>query len=266
MTVGDDLLAANYPMIHAVGHAAAAAPRLKDLRWGDPGQPAVTLVGKGVCFDSGGLDLKPVTALGAAQMIMDAGLPVRLRVLIPAVENAVSAAAYHPSDVLGSRKGLTVEVGNTDAEGRLVLADALAEADRQTPELLIDFATLTGSARVALGTDLPVLYARDDRDQTALMAAGAGEADPMWPMPLWAGYEEMLESKIADIHSTGTGRFAGSISAALFLARFVTETRRWMHLDLYAWNQRSRPGRPEGGEAQTMRAVYRLIEQQYTAE
>ena len=147
-----------------------------------------------------------------------------------------------------------------------MLAGALAEADRETPELLIDFATLTGSARVALGTDLPALYARDDRDQTALMAAGAGEADPMWPMPLWAGYEEMLESKIADIHSTGTGRFAGSISAALFLARFVTETRRWMHLDLYAWNQRSRPWRPEGGEAQTMRAVYRLIEQQYTAE
>ena len=170
LTVGDDLLAANYPMIHAVGRAAAAAPRLIDLRWGDPGQPAVTLVGKGVCFDSGGLDLKPAdgmilmkkdmggaaTALGAAQMIMDAGLPVRLRVLIPAVENAVSAAAYHPSDVLASRKGLTVEVGNTDAEGRLVLADALAEADRETPELLIDFATLTGSARVALGTDLPV--------------------------------------------------------------------------------------------------------------
>ena len=280
VTIGDELLAANYPMIHAVGRAASAEPRLIDLRWGEPGRPAVTLVGKGVCFDSGGLDLKPAdgmilmkkdmggaaTALGAAQMILEAGLPVRLRVLIPAVENAVSAAAYHPSDVLASRKGLSVEVGNTDAEGRLVLADALAEADRETPELLIDFATLTGSARVALGTDLPALYARDDGDQTALMAAGAAENDPMWPMPLWAGYEEMIESKIADIHSTGTGRLAGSISAALFLGRFVTETRRWMHLDLYAWNQRSRPGRPEGGEAQTMRAVYRLIEKQYTAE
>jgi leucyl aminopeptidase len=277
VTVGDDLLAANYPMIHAVGRAATGAPRLIDLQWGDADHPAVTLVGKGVCFDSGGLDLKPAdgmilmkkdmggaaTALGLAQMIMDAGLSVRLRVLIPAVENAVSASAYHPSDILPSRKGLTVEVGNTDAEGRLVLADALAEADTETPDLLIDFATLTGAARVALGADLPASYARQAQDQSALMEAALAEDDPLWPMPLWAGYEEMIDSKIADLHSTGTGRLAGSISAALFLGRFVTETRRWIHLDLYAWNQRSRPGRPEGGEAQTMRAVYRLIEQQY---
>ena len=279
VTVGDDLLAANYPMIHAVGRAATGAPRLIDLQWGDADHPAVTLVGKGVCFDSGGLDLKSAdgmilmkkdmggaaTALGLAQMIMDGGLSVRLRVLIPAVENAVSASAYHPGDILPSRKGLTVEVGNTDAEGRLVLADALAEADTETPDLLIDFATLTGAARVALGADLPALYARKPQDQSALMEMALAEDDPLWPMPLWAGYEEMIDSKIADLHSTGTGRFAGSISAALFLGRFVTETPRWMHLDLYAWNQRSRPGRPEGGEAQTMRALYRLIDQQYPA-
>jgi leucyl aminopeptidase len=236
-------------------------------------------VGKGVCFDSGGLDLKSAegmilmkkdmggaaTALGLAQMIMDAELSVRLRVLIPAVENAVSASAYHPGDILDSRKGLTVEVGNTDAEGRLVLADALAEADTSTPEMLIDFATLTGAARVALGVDLPALYAREAQDESALMEAALAEEDPLWPMPLWAGYEKMIESKIADLHSTGTGRLAGSISAALFLGRFVTETTRWMHIDLYAWNQVSRPGRPEGGEAQTMRALYRLIEQQHPA-
>ena len=275
--VGDDLLEANYPMIHAVGRAATGAPRLIDLQWGNTDHPAVTLVGKGVCFDSGGLDLKPAdsmilmkkdmggaaTTLGLAQMIMDAGLSVRLRVLIPAVENAVSASAYHPGDVLPSRKGLTVEVGNTDAEGRLVLADALAEADTETPDLLVDFATLTGAARVALGGDLPALYARQTQDQSALLEAALGEDDPLWPMPLWAGYEDMIDSKIADLHSTGTGRLAGSITAALFLGRFVTETSRWMHVDLYAWNQRSRPGRPEGGEAQAMRAIYRLIEQQY---
>jgi leucyl aminopeptidase len=279
VTVGDDLLAANFPMIHAVGRAATGAPRLIDLQWGDADHPAITLVGKGVCFDSGGLDLKSAegmilmkkdmggaaTALGLAQMIMDAELSVRLRVLIPAVENAVSASAYHPGDILDSRKGLTVEVGNTDAEGRLVLADALAEADTSTPEMLIDFATLTGAARVALGVDLPALYAREAQDESALMEAALAEEDPLWPMPLWVGYEKMIESKIADLHSTGTGRLAGSISAALFLGRFVTETTRWMHIDLYAWNQVSRPGRPEGGEAQTMRALYRLIEQQHPA-
>ena len=220
--VGDDLLDANYPMIHAVGRAATGAPRLIDLHWGNADHPAVTLVGKGVCFDSGGLDLKPAdgmilmkkdmggaaATLGLAQMIMDAGLSVRLRVLIPAVENAVSASAYHPGDVLQSCKGLTVEVGNTDAEGRLVLADALAEADTETPDLLIDFATLTGAARVALGGDLPALYAREPQDQEALLKAALGEDDPLWPMPLWAGYEDMIDSKIADLHSTGTGRLA----------------------------------------------------------
>ncbi len=277
--VGDDLLKSKYPMIHAVGRGAAQEPRLIDLLWGDPANPAVTLVGKGVCFDSGGLDLKTAngmalmkkdmggaaTALGLAHMIMDAALPVRLRVLIPAVENAVSAASYHPGDVLTSRKGLTVEIGNTDAEGRLVLADALAEADAGAPDLLIDFATLTGSARVALGADLPALYVKDARDSADLMEIGLREDDPMWSMPLWAGYEDLIDSKIADLNNSGISPFAGSITAALFLARFVTETKRWMHLDLYAWNQKSRPGRPEGGEAQTMRAMYRLIEGRYAA-
>ena len=278
VTVGGALLDSNYPMIHAVGRGAAQEPRLVDLRWGEQDHPAVTLVGKGVCFDSGGLDLKTAdgmalmkkdmggaaTALGLASMIMDAGFPVRLRVLIPVVENSVSANSYRPGDVLSSRKGLSVEIGNTDAEGRLVLADALAEADAGAPALLVDFATLTGSARIALGPDVPALYATNEADRTDLTEIGRREDDPMWPMPLWDGYEELIESKIADLNNAGTSRFAGSITAALFLRHFVTASPRWVHLDLYAWNQKSRPGRPEGGEAQTMRAIYRLIERDYT--
>ena len=275
--VGEELVARNYPLIHAVGRAGPEPPRLIDLRWGEAGAPRVTLVGKGVCFDTGGLDLKPrdgmllmkkdmggaAHALGLAAMIMDANWNVRLRVLVPAVENAVASNAFHPGDVLPSRKGLFVEVGDTDAEGRLILADALAEADTEAPEVLIDFATLTGSARVALGPDLPALYATDDDLAADFARAGAADADPSWRMPLWDGYDEMIESKIADIDNAPRWPFAGSITAALFLRRFVTASPRWAHLDLYAWNPKARPGRPEGGEAQTLRAAYRVLEGRY---
>ena len=277
--VGHELLARGYPMVHAVGRAGRQEPRLVDLRWGDKG-PRVTLVGKGVCFDSGGLDIKSAdgmllmkkdmagaaVCLGLMHMIVDAGLPLRLRVLLPLVENAISSDAYHPGDVLTSRQGLTVEIGNTDAEGRLILADALAEADRERPDLLVDFSTLTGAARVALGPDLPAMYANDDAVAAELLAIGAEEADPVWRMPLWAPYAEMLDSKIADINNTALSSFAGSITAALFLQRFVERSPRWVHLDLYAWSPKSRPGRPEGAEPQTMRAVYRLIERRATAK
>ncbi len=276
--VGDDLLEQGYPMVHAVGRASVREPRLIDLVWGDPEAPKVTLVGKGVCFDSGGLDLKPssamllmkkdmggaATALALAQMIMDADLPVRLRVLIPAVENAVSGAAFRPGDVLTSRKGLTVEIGNTDAEGRLVLADALAEADEESPDLLLDFATLTGAARVALGPDLPALFTPDDALADALALHGSAEADPVWRMPLWAPYGKLLESKVADLNNVSDGPFAGAVTAALFLQRFVTDTRAWAHFDLYAWNGRAAPGRPVGGEAMTIRALYALIAERYS--
>ncbi len=276
---GDDLLVENYPAIHAVGRAASNGPRLIDLHWGDESHPKVTLVGKGVCFDSGGLDIKPAAGmqlmkkdmggaaavLALAHVIMRAKLPVRLRVLIPAVENAISGNAFHPLDVLATRKGTTVEVGNTDAEGRLILCDALAEADREKPALLIDCATLTGAARVALGPDLPVLFTRHDALAEDLLNKAAQQADPLWRLPLWPGYRRLLESKVADLSSTGDSSFNGAITAALFLAEFVDPSTKWVHIDMMAWNPRARPGRPEGGEVHTIRALFALIED-YLAE
>lgn len=275
--VGDDLLARNYPAIHAVGRASARAPRLIDLRWGDPAHPRLTLVGKGVCFDTGGLDLKPSSGmllmkkdmggaahvLGLARMVMMAELPVCLRVLIPAVENAVSGDAFRPLDVLRTRKGLTVEVGNTDAEGRLVLCDALAEADSERPDLIIDFATLTGAARVALGVELPALFCNHDDVAEALLAASAATADPLWRLPLWQPYRKQLDSKVADLSNVSSGPYAGAITAALFLEQFVSRSTPWVHLDVMAWNTSARPGRPEGGEALGLRAVFALLERRY---
>jgi len=276
---GDALLDENYPAIHAVGRAAAPhrAPRLIDLRWGSPTAPKLTLVGKGVCFDSGGLDLKPASgmkimkkdmggsavALGLADAIMDARLPVRLRVLVPAVENAVSGDAFRPLDIIQTRAGLSVEIGNTDAEGRLILCDALAEAVAEKPDLLIDFATLTGAARTALGPDLPALFSRHDDLADALQKAGRDEQDPVWRMPLWAPYRKMLDSKIADLNNASDSPFAGAVTAALFLAEFVPPETRWAHFDLYAWNPSAKPGRPEGGEAMTLRAVYSAISKMF---
>ncbi|MET3660599.1 leucyl aminopeptidase family protein [Aquamicrobium ahrensii] len=273
VTAGDDLLAANFPMIHAVGRAAAQAPRLIDLRWGREDAPRVTLVGKGVCFDTGGLDIKPASGmllmkkdmggaanvLGLASMIMAGGLKVRLRVLIPAVENAISANAFRPGDVLQSRKGLTVEIGNTDAEGRLVLGDALALADEEKPELLIDMATLTGAARVALGPDLPPFYTDDEALAADIAAASVNVEDPLWRMPLWRPYDAKLSSKVADLNNVTTDGFAGSITAALFLKRFVENTAAWAHFDIYAWNPTERPHGPAGGEAQAIRALEQVI-------
>ncbi|GEO41374.1 leucyl aminopeptidase [Skermanella aerolata] len=275
--VGDDLLKKNYPAIHAVGRASTRAPRLIDLTWGDKDAPGVTLVGKGVCFDTGGLDLKPSSGmllmkkdmggaahvLGVARMIMMAELPVRLRVLIPAVENSVSGDAFRPLDVLATRKGLTVEVGNTDAEGRLVLCDALAKAVNDKPEVIIDFATLTGAARVALGTELPALFSNDDALADGLLKAAESQSDPMWRLPLHQPYAKLLDSKVADLNNVGSGPFAGAILAALFLERFVEKTTPWAHLDVMAWNPSSKPGRPEGGEALGMRAVYSYLESRY---
>jgi leucyl aminopeptidase len=274
---GDELLAGNFPLIHAVGRAATQAPRLIDMTWGDPAHPKVTLVGKGVCFDSGGLDLKPSSAmlnmkkdmggaasvLALAHMIMDRGLKVRLRVLIPAVENSVAGSAFRPRDVYRSRKGITVEIGNTDAEGRLVLADALALADAEAPDLLIDMGTLTGAARVALGPELPALYTNDDALAAGVLTYTTAENDPVWRMPLWAPYRTMLESKVADINNVSSGPFAGSITCALFLQRFVEAAKVWLHFDIFAWNASSRPARPEGGECQVARGLYALLCDRY---
>jgi leucyl aminopeptidase len=271
--VGDDLKAHDFHLIHGVGAGSPRPPRLIDLRWGSSGARKVTLVGKGVCFDTGGLDLKPsagmllmkkdmggaACVLGLAQMLMQLDAPVQLRVLVPAVENSIDGNAYRPSDVLRSRKGLSVEIGNTDAEGRLVLADALAEADAERPDLLIDMATLTGAARVALGPELPAAFSTDENLLATLRIRGEEEADPIWPLPLWAGYDDELASKIADLGNVSAAPFAGSIIGALFLKRFVTATPSWLHLDLYAWNAKDRPGRPVGAEAQCIRALYRLI-------
>ena len=273
LTVGDELKASSFPLIYAVGGGSPRQPRLIDLRWGKPGGLRVTLVGKGVCFDSGGLDIKPESAmllmkkdmggaacaLGVAQLLMQLNAPVQLRVLIPAVENSVDGHSFRPSDVITSRKGISVEIGNTDAEGRLVLADALAEADTEKPDLLIDLATLTGAARVALGPELPAAYSTDAKLLAALHEIGDEEMDPIWPMPLWAPYDDEFSSKVADINNVSSGGFAGSPIAALFLKRFVTATPRWLHIDLYAWNPKERPGRPVGAEAQCVRSVYRLI-------
>jgi leucyl aminopeptidase len=277
MILGDALLQENYPLIHAVGRASPRAPRLLDMIWGDAQAPKVTLVGKGVCFDSGGLDLKSAAnmklmkkdmggaahVLGLAAMIITAKLPVRLRVLIPAVENSLSGSAFRPSDVLKTRKGLTVEVGNTDAEGRLVLADALAEADREKPDLLIDLATLTGAARTALGPDLPAMFTPHDDLAAEILSAADEEQDPMWRLPLWKQYRRLLDSKIADINNAPDSPHAGAITAALFLQEFVSPATRWLHFDIFAWNPTARPGRPEGGEAMAIRALYRMISHWY---
>ncbi len=275
--VGDALLKKNYPTIHAVGRASTRAPRLIDIRWGRASDPKVTLVGKGVCFDTGGLDLKgsgnmllmkkdmggAAQTLGLAAMIMGAKLRVRLRVLVPAVENSVSGNAMRPLDVIRTRKGLTVEIGNTDAEGRLILCDALAEADREEPALIVDCATLTGAARVALGPDMPALFTNDDKVADALMAASQSESDPLWRLPLWPGYRATLDSKVADLNNISDGPFAGAITAALYLERFVSNKRAWIHIDMMGWNPGPRPGRPRGGEAQGMRALFRLIAERY---
>ena len=273
VTRGDDLLARNFPMIHAVGRASTGAPRLIDISWGLRDAPKVTLVGKGVCFDTGGLDIKPsagmllmkkdmggaANVLGLASMIMAAKLNVRLRVLIPAVENSIAGNAFRPGDVLRSRKGITVEIGNTDAEGRLILADALALADEEQPALLVDMATLTGAARVALGPDLPPFYTGDETLASELAAASVAVEDPLWRMPLWRPYDAKLSSKIADINNVTTDGFAGSITAALFLKRFVEKTPGWAHFDIFGWNPADRPYGLTGGEAQGIRALERVI-------
>jgi leucyl aminopeptidase len=280
--VGEDLLAQNFPAIHAVGRASSEAPRLVEVRWTPrPGEsyPRLTLVGKGVCFDSGGLDLKSgsgmalmkkdmggaAVALALAHMLMSVKIRAELRVLVPAVENAVGGNAYRPGDVLTTRKGLTVEVGDTDAEGRLVLCDALALADAELPDLIIDFATLTGAARVALGPELPALFGNDEGIVQELAAAAATEHDPLWPMPLWLSYEDDLASKIADLNNVASSTLAGAIFGALFLKRFVSESTPWVHIDLYAWNSKDRPGRSIGAEAQGLRGVYRYLVKRYGA-
>jgi len=273
---GGAALEKDFPLIHAVGMGSPRAPRLIDFTWGKASDPKVTLVGKGVCFDTGGLDIKPdasmlnmkkdmggaATALGLAHMIMARALKVRLRVLIPAVENSISGASFRPRDIFRSRKGLTIEIGNTDAEGRLVLADALALADDEKPALVVDFATLTGAARVALGPDLPAAFTDDDTLAADLVRAGLAEHDPVWRLPLWAPYEAMLESKVADTNNVSTGGQGGAITAALFLRKFVA-AKSWLHLDVFAWNTAAKPGRPEGGELQTARALYALLCRRY---
>ena len=266
-----------FPMIHAVGKASPRAPRLIDITWGSPKAPRVTLVGKGVCFDTGGLDIKPAsgmllmkkdmggaaTVLGLAQMIATARLPVRLRVLIPTVENAIAGNAFRPGDVLRSRKGLSVEIGNTDAEGRLILADALALADEEKPDLLVDMATLTGAARVALGPDLPPFYTDDDNLAADLMKAAVSENDPLWRMPFWDPYRRLFESTVADLNNSSESGYAGSVTAALFLRRFVEHARAYVHFDIFAWTPQARPGRPKGAEAQGQRAVFDVISKRY---
>ena len=275
--VGADLLQQNFPLIHAVGMASSRAPRLIELIWGDPAHPKVTLVGKGVCFDSGGLDLKPssgmlimkkdmggaANVLALAQMVMAAKLKLRLRVLIPAVENAVAGNAFRPLDIFPSRKGLSVEIGNTDAEGRLVLADALAYADEEEPDLLIDMGTLTGAARVALGPDLPPFYTNDETLALDLARCAQEENDPLWRMPLWPPYDSWLDSKVANLNNAPSGGFAGSITCALFLQRFVERAKSWLHLDIYAWTPSAKPARPEGGECQAARAIFKLLGERY---
>jgi leucyl aminopeptidase len=278
-TVGEDLLSANLPMIHAVGRASTRAPRLIDLTWGRAGAPTITVIGKGISFDTGGLDIKPSSAMllmkkdmgGAAaalalgHMIMGQGLDVRLRILIPSAENAISGEAFRPGDVLRSRLGKTVEVGNTDAEGRLVLADALALADEEAPDTLITFATLTGAARVALGPDLPALFTEDEVFASAVAAAGASIGDPVWRLPLWPGYERYLDSEVADMSNVAEAPFAGAVTAALFLRRFVSRARRFAHFDIYGWRPAARPLGPKGGEPQVARAVFRTLKEEIGA-
>lgn len=272
-------LETGYPMVHAIGMAAARGrePRLIELAWGDPAHPRIAIVGKGVCFDTGGLDIKPSSgmrlmkkdmggaahALGLAQLMMGARLPVRLHMLIPAVENSVAGNAFRPGDILASRQGLTVEIANTDAEGRLVLGDALTRAGEEKPDLIVDFATLTGAARVALGPDLPATFTNDDALASDVLAAGLAAEDPLWRLPLHAGYDDMLKSDIADLNNAPDGGFAGSVTAALFLQRFVPAETPWIHLDTFAWRPSGKPGRPKGGDALGLRAVWRLLQTRY---
>jgi leucyl aminopeptidase len=279
-TVGDKLLKANFPAIHAVGRAATREPRLIELTWGDPKHPQLTIVGKGVCFDSGGLDIKPAdamrlmkkdmggaaNALGLAQMVMALQLPVRLQLLIPAVENAIAGNAFRPGDVFRTRAGLHVEIGNTDAEGRVILCDALAYGAEHKPALMIDLATLTGAARVALGPQLPALFCRDMALARELVDLGLGLHDPVWHLPLWRDYHPGIESDIADIVNTGKNALGGAINAAIFLEDFVPAAQPWLHLDLFAWNDSARPGRPVGGEAQALRTLLAHLEQRFGAE
>ena len=276
MTSGE-ALKRNFPLVHDVGKASPRKPRLIDFSWGSARDPKVTLVGKGVCFDTGGLDIKPASGmalmkkdmggaanvLGLAQLIMDSKLPVRLRVLIPAVENAINGEAFRPGDILKSRKGLTVEIGNTDAEGRLILADALALADEEAPDLLIDMATLTGSARVALGPDLPPFYTTDEGLALDLARHATEQHDHLWRMPLWEPYNSLFESSVADMNNSADSSFAGSITAALFLKRFVEKAKSYLHLDIYGWTPSAKPGSPKGGEAQGIRALFALISERY---
>ncbi len=275
--VKGEALKRGFPMVHAVGKASPRQPRLIDFSWGSARAPKVTLVGKGVCFDTGGLDIKPASGmalmkkdmggaanvLGLAQMIMDARLPVRLRVLIPAVENSIAGNAFRPGDILKSRKGLTVEIGNTDAEGRLILGDALALADEEAPDLLIDMATLTGSARVALGPDLPPFYTNDEKLAGDVTRHSEAQKDPLWRMPFWEPYYALFESPVADLNNSADTSFAGSITAALFLKRFVENAKSYLHLDIYGWTPTARPGFPKGGEAQGIRALFSLISERY---
>ena len=275
--VGDDLLTEKFPLLHAVGRASSRAPRLIELDWGEQDHPRVTLVGKGVCFDSGGLDLKSENAmllmkkdmggaasvLALAHMIMSRGLKIALKVLIAAADNAIGGDAFRPRDVYVSRKGLSIEVGNTDAEGRLVLADALTLADESAPDLLIDMGTLTGAARVALGPDLPPFYTDNDTLAADVFRHANEQNDPMWRLPLWSPYNALLDSKVADLNNVSSGSFAGSITCALFLKRFVAAAKAWLHIDIYAWTPTAKPGRPEGGECQAARALYALLAERY---
>jgi leucyl aminopeptidase len=275
--IGDDLLTQNYPAIHAVGRAGHQEPRLIDIRWGDPSAPKITLVGKGVCFDTGGLDIKPASGmalmkkdmggaahvLGLGRLIMALKLPVRLRILIPAVINAISGNAYLPGAVIPSRKGLTIEIGNTDAEGRVILADALTEAASENPQLIIDMATLTGAAKVALGPDLPALFTDDDQLANDLLKHAQREDDLLWRMPLFAPYRKMIDSPIAHINNNSNCTMGGAITAALFLKEFVTPTVPWMHIDMMAWNIANRPGHPEGAEAVAIRALWAFLKERF---
>ncbi len=277
VVTGDDLLAQNFPTIHAVGRASHREPRLIELNWGDDAHPRVAIIGKGVCFDSGGLDIKPADgmrnmkkdmggaahALALAQLVMARRLPLRLTLLVPAVENSIAGNAFRPGEVIVTRQGLSVEIDNTDAEGRLVLCDALAYAAESKPALILDFATLTGSARVALGPDLPAMFANDEALAAEFHAAGEQARDPVWRMPLWRPYLSYLKSSIADLVNSGSSRMGGPITAALYLERFVPESQAWAHLDLYAWNDSDRPGKPTGGEAQGLRAAFGLLQKRF---
>jgi leucyl aminopeptidase len=276
--VGDDLLREHFPAIHAVGRASHRAPRLIELVAGNPAHPAIAIVGKGVCFDTGGLDIKPpdgmalmkkdmggaAVAIELARLVLEARLPVHLRLLVPAVENALGPDAYRPGEVIATRAGVSVEIGNTDAEGRVILCDALTYAVEQKPSLILDFATLTGAARIALGPDLPALFCNDDNLSTALLAAGKRAGDPLWPMPLWEDYFALLESKIADINNAGASKMAGAVTAALYLKRFVPDSVPWAHLDTYCWSE-GKPGRPAGGDCQGLRAAFAYLEARFAA-